>query len=361
VVFDSLKTASQKDKCFWMMNSEGDTVNYTQMSALKYVMYFVVEEISKDIENHQARSAIEKLSWGFSCARHLKQQADASYLLHGEAIEGMYNIAFYNVIVGLELSESHLNELSTLLQFNLHDWGLFLDRLAEYSTLRNKVKFTSTIYEINSENKVRFSGNVMGVGISMLDNWYMLPFMSSDIENEYWRERGSKIARVINWWYVPSSPADFIAMFDEQAYLYPLMDTSIHNQSFFQEISWKTAMFNCNYLVKLNVLLQVDAIYNIPKIGSRIQSGQIAGHILLAMKQYHNQHNQWPESLSLLTTIQPGLQLADPLNNGEYVYNVANDEFRLYSKGLNGVDEGGEYYQNADDLLIWPRELEDSD
>ena len=95
------------------------------------------------------------------------------------------------------------------------------------------------------------------------------------------------------------------------------------------------------------------------QINQRVYSEQVATHILLALKQYHNQHNRWPASLDLLRGTQLELQLTDPLNGDSYCYKAQQDGFILYGKGLNGVDENGKRGKGADDILIWPEELED--
>ena len=55
----------------------------------------------------------------------------------------------------------------------------------------------------------------------------------------------------------------------------------------------------------------------------------------------------------------------DPINGDSFVYNRTDDNFTLYSKGQNRIDEGGEYdtkfsadYRKIeiikDDVMIWP-------
>jgi hypothetical protein len=58
--------------------------------------------------------------------------------------------------------------------------------------------------------------------------------------------------------------------------------------------------------------------------------------------------------------------LVDPMNGGAFVYRRTGDNFILYSKGLNGIDEGGKreevvftdgrkvLNEGCDDYVIWP-------
>lgn len=78
--------------------------------------------------------------------------------------------------------------------------------------------------------------------------------------------------------------------------------------------------------------------------------------ILTALKRYKNKNGQWPQSLSQL---QPDLSestLIDPLNESSFVYQRQGEDFRLYSKGKNGVDDNGRHNSRleCDDRPIWP-------
>ena len=68
----------------------------------------------------------------------------------------------------------------------------------------------------------------------------------------------------------------------------------------------------------------------------------------------------WPESLDELKFLAPEEIFIDPINNDSFVYKLTEDNFTLYSKGKNNIDEGGkrdrcgEEETGADDRLIWP-------
>lgn len=71
-------------------------------------------------------------------------------------------------------------------------------------------------------------------------------------------------------------------------------------------------------------------------------------------------NNRWPDLLSEIRDGSPEELFVDPTNNDSFVYKLTEDGFTLYSKGKNGIDEGGEYKgawpenPKPDDLLIWP-------
>ena len=89
--------------------------------------------------------------------------------------------------------------------------------------------------------------------------------------------------------------------------------------------------------------------------------------ILIALRRYRNTNDRWPQTLDSIKNLVPEQILVDPINNGSFVYKLTEEDFTLYSKGENNIDEGGirkitvdpnglEWLKTEkDDWLIWPR------
>ena len=77
--------------------------------------------------------------------------------------------------------------------------------------------------------------------------------------------------------------------------------------------------------------------------------------ILIALRRYKNEHSHWPETLDDIQNLVHEEILVDPINGGSFVYKLTEENFTLYSKGKNNIDEGGERKQSgAGDWPIWP-------
>jgi hypothetical protein len=78
--------------------------------------------------------------------------------------------------------------------------------------------------------------------------------------------------------------------------------------------------------------------------------------ILIALRRYRNKNGRWPETLDGVKNLVPEEILVDPISGGSFVYKLAEENFTLYSKGENNIDEDGERDQEsgADDWPIWP-------
>ena len=81
---------------------------------------------------------------------------------------------------------------------------------------------------------------------------------------------------------------------------------------------------------------------------------------MIGLRRHKNKHGHWPESLEQVKDLTSQENFLDPINGGSFVYKLTEDNFSLYSKGKNNIDEGGkrdrcsEEQTGADDWLIWP-------
>jgi len=97
----------------------------------------------------------------------------------------------------------------------------------------------------------------------------------------------------------------------------------------------------------------------------RVKDGYLTGlaarrgtHILIALRRHNNRTGHWPKSLDEIRSSLTKEILTDPQNNGPFVYRRTKDDFTLYSKGKNKIDEAGIFSfipgSGADDWPIWP-------
>ncbi len=103
-----------------------------------------------------------------------------------------------------------------------------------------------------------------------------------------------------------------------------------------------------------------DTFGRIHEIYLRLLTDCRGNRILIALRCYKNKNDHWPEILDHIKSITPAEILIDPYNNGSFVYKLTDDNFTLYSKGKNNIDEDGKYKRRygetseGDDWLIWP-------
>jgi len=98
-----------------------------------------------------------------------------------------------------------------------------------------------------------------------------------------------------------------------------------------------------------------DTFDHIHTIYLRLLADRRGNRILIALRRYKNKNDRWPQTLSEIQSFVPAEILIDPYNNGSFVYKLTEENFTLYSRGKNNIDEGGKRKGGPDDWLIWPR------
>ena len=91
------------------------------------------------------------------------------------------------------------------------------------------------------------------------------------------------------------------------------------------------------------------------EIRTRVLADRHGNQIIILLRHYKDKTGHWPQSLDELQLLADKETLIDPQNNGPFVYKTTEDDFILYGKGPNKIDEGGRFHlDGGDDWLIWP-------
>lgn len=119
--------------------------------------------------------------------------------------------------------------------------------------------------------------------------------------------------------------------------------------------------FNFRYMMDLLASILEKPYYKIHGQYLRTISQQRASQLLIALRRYKNENSRWPESLDEIQSLAPAEVFVDAINGDSFAYKLTEENFTLYSKGKNNIDEDGKRDRGsdeeggADDLLIWPR------
>lgn len=111
---------------------------------------------------------------------------------------------------------------------------------------------------------------------------------------------------------------------------------------------------NLRYTIELGPCIMEPAFRRIHDLYLRNVANKRGSQITIPLRRYKNKHGHWPESLDDVKPFAPEEIFVDPINSGSFVYKLTEENFTLYSKGKNNIDENGKYKDGADDWLIWP-------
>jgi hypothetical protein len=91
------------------------------------------------------------------------------------------------------------------------------------------------------------------------------------------------------------------------------------------------------------------------EIRTRLLADRHGNQILILLRNYKDKTGHWPQSLYELQPLVDEEIFIDPQNYCPFIYKTTEDDFILYGRGPNKIDEGGRFHlDGGDDWLIWP-------
>jgi hypothetical protein len=322
---------------------------------------------NNDIAESRPDEALKKVKTVLQMAKHQSQQPVLIDTLVGIALEALAIRQFNQFVVTGAATEEHLNLIEEALTEIKHDWSYDLPRFLEHEKLFAK-NFSGMFYAVSPEGDVR-----LNPGIASREIMAQLPEdMKDGPVRSYWHKRLTKIVSILCWFYIPSTPQKAAKIIDaEYERFYAMARPDYDWQKEPEEISitslFSTSIrFNFRYFVERLVEISAPAYYKIHDLYLRLTADKRASRIIIALRGYKNKTSHWPESLDDVKPLAPAEIFVDPINGSSFVYKPTEENFTLYSKGKNNIDEEGKgdgcgrdgcgkEKTEADDWLIWPK------
>jgi hypothetical protein len=223
-----------------------------------------------------------------------------------------------------------------------------LPRILNYEKLLAK-NFWGMFYEVNPEGKVRLSRDApAGCGVKCLGQ---IPLSA------YWRKKLNKSKTVLYWFYLPSTPQKAGEIIDTKYEKFYVMANPDFDWRKKVERPTKMLRLNYQYLIDLLAGILEPTYYSIHDYYLRTIAQQRGSGLIIALRRYKNKNGNWPVSLDDIRSLASEEVFVDPINGGSFIYKLTDENFTLYSKGKNGIDDGGKHEEEAgaDDILIWPQ------
>ncbi|MHC4196080.1 MAG: hypothetical protein ACYSQZ_09125 [Planctomycetota bacterium] len=346
-----LEAAQVKDCRFPIMS---DSVKLSEamdrLAAMRRWAYLLVYAANNDLGEGRIEQAIEKGIAILRMSEHQRQQTSIVDFLVGNALEALACKQFNRIVMSSDASENYpclIEEALSEVRFN---WNSNLPRILDHEKLLAN-NFCGKFYAINPDGKVRFNPCVAKSCGRNVD----------ELVITYWHERGMKVGTILCWFYMPSTPQKAKGIIDaEYERLYAMAKPDYGWQ---KKAEKPTKMFRLNYryFVERLVGMLEPAYYKIHDLYLRLTADKRGSRIIIALRRYKNKNGNWPESLDDVKALAPAEIFVDAINGSSFVYKPTEENFTLYSKGKNNIDEDGKWdgwdeeKTEADDWLIWPR------
>jgi hypothetical protein len=370
---EKLLEASKIDQCLFRIN---DPANFEKQinryAAMRRWAFLLVSAANNDIAENRIKEGFQKNMALLQMGKHLYQQPSTTDWLVGTAIEAIGIDQLKTFVITEDATEEYLSSIEKALTGIKYDWNSDFLKILKSDELSATREF-ARYYEINPKGKIRLSRDPLGEMRSILkkqleNNEIKEQQYQKSVESlvylTYWQKKLIKAQTILLWFYLPSSPekaADLIKIIYQKYYEMARPDYNWAKEP--REIRTTPQFkFRLNRYRTIELLASVseEPYYRIQEIYLRRQTGIRASRSIIALRRYKNQNGRWPENLDEIKPFAPAEIFVDPINGNSFVYKLADDSFKLYSKGKNNIDEDGkrdrwgEERTGADDWLIWP-------
>ena len=346
-----LLNASRIEKCRFAINADLVSFDSTmdRLSPMRKWAYLLISVASNDMAEGRSEEGLEKLVAVLQMGNHQRQQASLIDFLVGVALEALSISQFKRFTITGYATDEDLTVIEKALGEIKYDWFTDFPRFIEYEKLFAK-NFWGLFYGVNPQGKIRLGRGLTGIITEKL---------LEDVEDKrfvtYLYERLIKAWTILCWFYMPSSPQRAGAIVDEVYERFYAMTEPDYD---WREGTKKTPkMFRLNYTYLVEHLTEILApvYYRIHDTYLRATATKRGSQIIVALRRYKNQNGFWPVNLNDVKSMAPVEIFVDPINGGDFVYEITEENFRLYGKGKNGIDDGErDDKRGADDWLIWP-------
>ena len=355
-----LMQAAQKGKCHFSIPADGWDLgqHMERLAPMRQCAFLLVSAGNNDVAEGRIDAGLEKYFCIIRMADHLYRQPVAIDFLVASALERWAVTQLNKFVIEGEPTVEQLQFISDSAGDLNNNWGSIYKKVLESDKLFGKNTVCSLAYEVNSERRVRLSRDP--TASFRAAHPQELPTLT------YWQIKFYKAMTILAWLGMPPTPqkaAEILdASFDRyDAMTEPDFDWAKQPQKFdlfFTKGNLNRSRLNFRYLARFLVDMSEGTYFDLHDAYLRNLAMRRGSRVLIALKQYHNEHGTWPDDLDAIKPNASAAALIDPQNNGSFVYKLTGDGFTLYSKGKNNVDEDGQHQSGSekgpDDWPIWP-------
>jgi hypothetical protein len=332
--------------------SPTDKLETNRYSALKSWAFTLLLSGNNDIAEERPNEAFSKYICALQIKDHLYQQKRIVDLLIAFGIEGLAFPPLNRFLIENKPSEKQLQILSDVLGNLENNWSSDCSECLEYDKLFVTNTFCSLLYQTNSKGRLRLSRDPAAAIWGR--RW------TTALAETYWQKKSMKAYTILAWFFLPSTPQKAAEMIDtifEECSAMTDPDFAWDKENI---VPTPTLTLNCRFVVNSLTNKSTKFYGGFHDIYLKRLAQRRGLRLLIAIKLYNIKNGYWPKNLDAVKSSVPAEAFIDPLNNGSFIYKPGDDNFVLYSKGKNNIDENGKRYTRSsqdtgpDDWLIWP-------
>lgn len=322
---EKLIKADKKDKCVFLPIGS-DIITFSKLiekvPKFRQCIFLLLSAANNDVAEGRSDAAIEKYLVILNIANHLYQQPTLVYYQMG-VLERLGLQQLNRCIIEGRPTEAQLKLISNSIK-NLQDnWGTDLSNILDLEKLYAKNMLSGMHYEINPQGKTRFSRGSIALTNGQIRN------------GTYTRRKFAKLGTILGWLYIPSSPekiGKFVDAGFEKHYAMTRPDFDWNTKPGQLKSRYK---LNYGYMVEFLTSLTYPVYFRIHEKYQRDLTYRRGSRLLIAIKQYHNEHNTWPPNLDSIKSAAPSEAFIDPVTGNPLEYENHGERFSLYGETTN--------------------------
>ena len=343
--------ASKIEECRFPINADvvGISDTLDRLGPMRRWAKLLISAANNDMAEGRINQALEKYIAALQIGKHQNQQPSLIDFLVGAGLEMLSTNQLNRFVIMGDVTEKHLSVIEKALADIKHDWSYDFPKFFEYEKLMHK-NFWGIFYGVSPEGKIRLNPGVAKRA--------MMAQLPEDIKDKfvitYWHERLMKASTILYWFYMPSTPQKAGEIIDTKYETIYAMANPDYDWRKGMEKPTKMLRLNYQYFVEQLAEMLEPAYYSIHNTYLRHIAQLRGSRLIVALRRYKNKNGNWPVSLDDMRFLASEEIFVDPINGGSFIYKLTDENFTLYSKGKNNIDENGKYKDEADDWQIWP-------
>ena len=277
---------------------------------------------------------------------------------------------FKQFLVNREPGRKHINCIAEYLATIEYNWDSDFGSILEIEKLSFKSMLCGMAYQTNSEGEIRLNRDP---NLTLRKNFpafsyypSILPKMISYKASNSFEKRFTKAEALVCWFFMPSNPEKAGQVVEEGVEKFWAMDGAG------LEAYWKVIVkprLNYRHFVEDFLYYFLSSCDSVYKRYNEAATEHKGCQIIAALSLYRNRYGQWPKNLDEVKEFAEPEIFLDSFNNTPFVYKLTETSFKLYSVGMNNIDEDGQYDADfgihlrggvgsvtykKDDIPIWP-------
>lgn len=346
---DELLLIGKMEKCRWPIQVDIYDDYTVPYASLRYCAKLLIVAGMRDLGEGRLQRALEQYFCLFIMAEHMYQQTQYLDFYCGMAYERAALQIIRYVLIRSDLSEEDMERIAIHLPTSAINWNRDISFLLEFAKFRF-AHMMASVYEINEQGKVRFA-----TSFRLLS------------EDKHEQQKSAKISRLWRLYWLMNMPLDpkgvwdmaEVELFKFERFLESGPMLGIYEDESSLDLLSKSLSNMARWMAQ-ELCFDKHMYKHFKDRYAFCMTRRRGTWLVLGLRRYRDVYGKWPDRLDLISEYVPKEAFLDPTNGDKFIYIRDDDNFTLYSKGFNGVDEGGRgrygiiSTKEGDDIAIWP-------